>query len=317
MNFAPNTFGVEVTIVELLRLRGLAESLGLSSHRIVTQNMIGAHASAIRGRGVEFDEVRLYQPGDDIQRIDWRVTSRTGTPHTKLFKEERQRPVQLVIDQRSSMFFGSQIAFKSVVAARLGALCAWGALAHQDRVGGVIIGETHSQFFKALSGKRGVLRIVQALTAFSQRLTTNNQSSSSQLRLNAILKELVVAVHPGSLIILASDFYDYNQKTLHYLSLLRRHCDLLCFKIHDPIEKKLPPADLYGVSDGTRELVIDTRFASLRKKFEDDFQVQARKIYQECAQIGVPLIEIATDDDLGRKLAGVFGGKASKMRRRA
>lgn len=305
--------GVVVGIPELVKLRGLATGLGLSSHRIVTRNMIGSHSSSIRGRGMEFDEVRVYQPGDDVQRIDWRVTSRTGKVHTKLFKEERQRPVHLVVDQRSTMFFGSQVAFKSVVAARLAAICAWATLSHHDKVGGVIIGDNSSQFLKALAGKRGVLRLIQSIAAQSQLVAEGNYRDGTKVALNGVLEELVAAAHPGTLIIILSDFHDYDQMSLKYLQVLRRKCDILCFGIYDPMEKSLPAAGIYGVSDGVRDLLIDTRGAGLRKNFEDDFDARIRRIYTDCAHCGVPFIRVSTTDNLSGRAKQLFGGKSRPL----
>lgn len=315
MNNPDKSNGVWVSTSELLHLRGAAESLGLSSHRIITQNMNGAHASTIRGRGMEFDEVRLYQPGDDVQRIDWRVTSRTGKTYTKLFKEERQRPIYVVVDQRTPMFFGSSVAFKSVVAARLAGLFAWGGLIHQDKVGGVIFGDKDYEFLKALSGKRGVLRLLHSLAKKSHALVTE-EASPTPLAFNSILHDLIAAVHPGSLLVLISDFHDFDETSLHYLKLLKSRCDIVCFNIHDPLEQSLPPANIYGMSDGKQEMIIDTRLSSLREKFASDFAQHSQELYEKCAKIGISLIHLSTSEDLTSSLARVFGAGAKKFGRR-
>lgn len=309
-------FGVEVSLEELLKLRGLAVGLGLSRHRVVTKNMIGAHASSIRGRGMEFDEVRLYQPGDDVQRIDWRVTSRTGKPHTKLFKEERQRPIHLIVDQRSTMFFGSKTAFKSVVAARLAALYAWSALAHQDKVGAIIVGAEKNQFLKPSSGKKAVLRVISSLVQFSGALARVPVGKEQSTDFATVLRELSAAAHPGALIILLSDFSDFNDECQHFLTLLRRRCDILCCKIFDPMEKKLPPANIYAMSDGFKELHINTRIEALRKRFEDDYEKHTQQLYSNCAKIGVPFLQLSTDDYLPTVLARAFGGMGRTVQRR-
>ena len=113
------------SLESLLRLRAEARSLGLSQ-RNMAAHQAGGYRSAFRGRGIDFEEVRVYQPGDDIRIMDWRVTARTGEPHTKVYREERERPVLFLVDQGASMMFGTQVAFKSVIAARIAALLALG-----------------------------------------------------------------------------------------------------------------------------------------------------------------------------------------------
>ena len=129
--------GVRLTVDELLALRRDALGLDLTSRYRVSSTLAGGYRSKFRGRGMDFDEVRTYQPGDDIRNIDWRVTARTGKPHTKLFKEERERPVFLLIDQSKHLFFGSRNALKSVVAARAASLLVWASINAGSRIGGI------------------------------------------------------------------------------------------------------------------------------------------------------------------------------------
>ncbi|MBY0274525.1 DUF58 domain-containing protein, partial [Candidatus Binatia bacterium] len=132
-------YGIVASVAELVALRSDAARLDASPRGRVRTLHAGAYASAFRGRGMEFDETRAYQPGDDVRAIDWRVTARTGRVHTKLFHEERERPVLLLVDQRMHMRFGTRDAFKSVVAARAAATVAWAARDQGDRVGGLIV----------------------------------------------------------------------------------------------------------------------------------------------------------------------------------
>ena len=134
--------GVRLTIDELLALRREAMALDLSSNYRVSSTLAGGYRSKFRGRGMDFDEVRLYQPGDDIRNIDWRVTARTGKPHTKLFREERERPVFLLLDQSKHLFFGSRVAFKSVIAARAASLLIWASITAGSRIGGVLFDDS-------------------------------------------------------------------------------------------------------------------------------------------------------------------------------
>ncbi|MEL0036505.1 MAG: DUF58 domain-containing protein [Gammaproteobacteria bacterium] len=135
--------GVRLTVDELLSLRQQASALDLASKYQVSSTLAGGYRSKFRGRGMDFDEARLYQPGDDIRNIDWRVTARTGKAHTKLFKEERERPVFILIDQSARLFFGSKVAFKSVIAARASALLVWACVNAGCRIGGVIFDDNN------------------------------------------------------------------------------------------------------------------------------------------------------------------------------
>ncbi len=132
--------------------------------------LAGLMTSRFRGRGIDFAEVRVYQPGDDIRTIDWRVTARTGVAHTKLFQEERERPVLLLVDQSSSMYFGSRVMFKSVLAARTAALLAWAVLERGDRIGGIVFSEHGHREIRPRRNKHAVLRLLNELHGFNQAL---------------------------------------------------------------------------------------------------------------------------------------------------
>ena len=133
--------GIYTSIEELASMRYNTTGLNPLAHKKALASMAGGHISSFRGRGIDFSEVRIYQPGDDIRNIDWRVTARTNKPHTKLYREERERPVYIVVDQCQSMFFGSKKTFKSVTAARAAANLAWGTIDNGDRVGGLVFSD--------------------------------------------------------------------------------------------------------------------------------------------------------------------------------
>src|SRR5690606_436223 len=162
--------GAFVTLQQLFDQRHVAHNLELDYNSRTRLGMTGAHISKIRGRGVDFEEHRAYQPGDDIRTIDWRVTARTGRPFTKVFREERERPVIIGIDQSASMYFGSQVAFKSVVAAEAAAIICWTTVDNGDRVGGVVFNESEQDLIKPRRGKRSALRLLNALSENNQRL---------------------------------------------------------------------------------------------------------------------------------------------------
>ena len=155
---------VSVTQAELIRLAGPARSIALDVLR-VNSLQTGAYVSHFKGRGMEFDESRPYQPGDDPRNIDWRVTARSSEAYTKLFREERERPVLIVTDLRSNMHFATQGAFKSVVATRAASLLAWAAHLRGDRLGGLIFGDSTHRELRPRLGRQAALRYVHELVS--------------------------------------------------------------------------------------------------------------------------------------------------------
>ena len=167
-----NPQGAYTDLSQLLRLRFAAQELKLFVKRPVKSQLSGAERTRFRGRGMDFEEVRLYQAGDDVRSIDWRVTARTQVPHTKVYREERERPVFVLVDQRSPMFFGSQQCFKSVLAAHIGTNLAWAALGNSDRVGGLIFGDTQQRDIRPRRSKHAVLELLHHLQDFNRQLHT-------------------------------------------------------------------------------------------------------------------------------------------------
>lgn len=211
----------------------------------------GQYLARFKGRGMEFDETRLYTPGDDVRSLDWRVTARTGKAHTKLFREERERPVFLSVDYRASMFFATRGMYKSAMAARLAALIAWSARRHDDRIGGQIFSEAGSTELKPDHGQAAVLRLLKVLVQQSQPATGNPPA----LALEEALIHLPRHARPGSLVFIFSDFRELTPAGEAAISRLSRHCDGILVMISDPLEQHLPPGwHRYG--DGVTERLV-------------------------------------------------------------
>ena len=157
--------GAEVRPEDLIGTRYQAKFINVSAASKTLAHLAGAKRSQRRGRGVEFEEVRQYAAGDDIRAIDWRVTARSGEPHTKLFHEEKERPVLVAVDLRKPMKFGSVNCFKSVLAAHCASLLLWSALQHGERVGGMVFGDEHAQDTRPRRSKHAVLSMVQSMVA--------------------------------------------------------------------------------------------------------------------------------------------------------
>jgi len=240
--------------------RGLSLKTGL-----IGAHQSGDYQSAFKGRGMEYDESRLYQPGDDIRNIDWRVTARTGKTHTKLFCEEHERPVHLWVDFRSPMFFATRGKFKAVIAAELASLFAWTAHRQGDRVGGIVFSDSIHHELKPQRGKSAVLRLIKHMVEHPgwQQPDVNEENQQGMLHSLINLRRLV---RPGSMVILLSDFRGFDENLRSHLIRLRQHNEVVMVHIYDWLEEYLPPAGHYRITNGQQELEFDTH----NQKFIND-----------------------------------------------
>ena len=291
--------GIEASVDDLIGLRFRARRLELGIGRRARHSMSGGHGSRFRGRGMEFAESRIYQPGDDVRSIDWRVTARTGRPHTKLFQEERERPVILLVDLGASMFFGTRTAYKSVVAAETAALIAWAAMGGGDRVGALVAGRSGHMELKPVAGRRGVLRVLHAIAALS-RPAADDEERRIGLR-DSLLRARHVA-RPGSLLVIISDFYGLDEDAAGHLSRMRQHNDMLACWIHDALEREPPPPGRYSVSDGWQTATLDTLSRRARSRYAESFAAEAEALRTTLGRLAIPLLPIATGDDVAEAL---------------
>ncbi len=294
---------------ELIALRQQAGKLDLSRKQAARAQLAGGHASHFRGRGMDYQESRIYQPGDDIRSMDWRVTARTGRPHTKLYQEERERPVVLCVDLNPGMFFASRGALKSVVAARAASLIAWAAAAHGDRIGALLFNGDHHEL-PPRGGKHGVLRLIRQLVAQSDPLENLKHPPHPQ-GFNGALARLRRVSRPGSLIFLLSDFYGINDgidgETGKHLMRLRQHNDVIAIQVLDALELAPPPPARYGVSDGQHTGILDTRSATARQAYADFFSQHHRALRDLMRSRAIPLLPLSTDDNVAEVLRRHLG----------
>ncbi|MFT5164126.1 MAG: hypothetical protein ACI9FJ_002727 [Alteromonadaceae bacterium] len=258
--------GVTLSTEELLQYQQKTGILDLSPRRSNQSKLAGNYLAKSKGRGMEFDEVRHYHAGDDIRTIDWRVTARTGTTHTKLFQEEKERPVFILCDLSDNMFFGSRLLFKSVQAAHLAALIAWTAKKRGDKVGGLVFNQNSHRELKPKSRQHGVLQLLHALTSLHEtgiEHLTQTEPQSAQATATSSNKQRVLLedacarlrrlAHPGSLVFVISDFKQTSDTTIKHLSQIARHNEVIACEISDPMEHELPTSShkqSLQVSDG-------------------------------------------------------------------
>ena len=246
---------------------------------------------------MEYHESRPYQPGDDIRSIDWRVTARSGQTHTKVYREERERPVLLWLDLSRSMFFGTRVCFKSVLASKLAALLAWSSVLHGDRVGYLVFSEQQHIEFRPTRGKRAVLQFIQQLAAHPAWEMENSGADEQQPGLHALMR-LRQVTRPGSLLVLLSDFRFLNSECRGQLAELARHNDVVMIHTYDPLEQVLPPPGHYRITDGASSVAIDTANPEVRAQYQQRYAEQQQELKQLCNELGLFQLDIATDSDM-------------------
>ncbi len=254
--------GIHLDATELIALRPRCNALCLPMHSPAASALAGAYRSRFRGRGVDFLESRNYQPGDDIRNMDWRVTARTGRPHTKIFQEERERPVLVVLDAGPSLFFGTRRRLKSVAAGMMAASVAWTAVRRGDRIGAFLFASGEHRELRPAGGRRGAMRVIQSLVEWLDP----ERAKPGEAPLSAALERVRHAVRPGSLVIVISDFFNLDEACNRHLSRLRQHNDVIGCQVIDPAEESLP-AGRFPITDGTQSSLLDTTRASARERF--------------------------------------------------
>ena len=306
-----NASPVSISQAGLIRLSGPARAIALDVLR-VRSLQTGAYVSHFRGRGMEFDESRPYQPGDDPRSIDWRVTARSTTAYTKLFREERERPVLVVVDLRAGMHFATRGCFKSVNASRAGALRAWSAHHRGDRLGGLIFGDTTHRELKPRLGRQAALRFLHELAGHPDWAGTVGDRSQAAEPLTQAMSALRRVARPGSLVIVISDFAGFTLKAQSYLSSVARHNEVLAIFMNDPLERELPPPGRYRLVAGDGELAIDTQSAAARREYEQAFTGRLHALEAFCQRYGVHLMPLSTEDDPVSALQTALGRRGHR-----
>lgn len=301
----------------LIQLRLSANQLPLDSGKIHAKQG-GAYISSFKGRGMEFDESRIYQAGDDIRNMDWRVTARTGTAHSKTFREERERPVLIYLDLCPSMMFATRKKYKSVIAAEIASLLAWSASKNNDRVGSLIFSPEEQVISKPRRGKTAVLDFIGHCSKHSAWLSTQQKSATDSGQSKAADKNKISAVsrlrkitHPGSLIFMISDFHDLQENDYSHIANTARNNDIIFINISDPFEINLPPSGSYKLSDGDKELQLQTANKKTREQYHQHYLDRKQQLKNFCRKHRIHIIHISTDDDILETLKKGLGIKGT------
>ncbi|MGB5598480.1 DUF58 domain-containing protein [Thiothrix litoralis] len=288
----------------LLSLQGQVRTLRLAKKHIRSRHA-GLHRSVHKGRGMDFAESRMYQPGDDIRSIDWRVTARSGRVHTKVFEEEREKPVLLWVDLRPSMFFATRGRFKSVVAADVASLLLWKTLDDGDRIGGLLQNGEHVEF-KPSRSRSAALHFLRELSDMTRGKPVVERSRSD---LQASWTRLRRVTQPGSQVFVLSDFRQANPAALRQLAMIAEHSQLTLVAIHDPFEEKLPATSgSLRLTDGKRNLLLNLGLRLWRDRYAKRVEQTAKTLQDFSRSHRIPLVQLSTADSDNERLLKLSRG---------
>jgi len=305
--------GVYVTLDELMKFSYLAKGFSFLPSQPVHSILSGRNASKMRGRGMDFSEMKQYVQGDDPRSMDWKATRRTGKPYIRVFNEERDRSVWLVVSQRNSMFFGSEMMMKSVSAAHLVALTAFKVLDSGDRVGAVIYNDEKLSFFKAGRAKQGVMQMLSELTVQNQALKASN-SKNENTQLNEALKIITATAKHDDLIILIGDGMGGDKESAKYITTLASHNDVIATLIYDPMEKELTKSASLFFSDGKDAVDVNSNDKNFQKRFKEMLEERANTLTKLATQHAIPLLKISTHRAVLEQVLEQLGRAASNKR---
>jgi uncharacterized protein (DUF58 family) len=299
--------GVHVDAASLAKLESAARDFGLLPRQPVHSLLSGRHASKVRGRGLAFEELRPYLFGDDIRNMDWRVTARTGVPHVRVYTEEKDRPVLLLVDQRMNMFFGTRRAMKSVAAAEVAALVAWRMLADGDRIGALVFGDEEMTELRPQRSRDAVLHLLGEVARHNQALHAQASPVRGSGQLNQALLHAAHLAHHDHLVVVVSDFEGRDDRTRDLLLQLSAHNDLLAVLVHDPFLSELPPSGDLVVSNGELQVELGLGRDPIRRGIAEFVDDQKRELFAWQHGIGVPVLPVSAAEDSAAQLRHLLG----------
>lgn len=291
-----------VSLNDLLKMEHLSRGFSfLASKQKVRSILGGKHASKLRGRGLDFEEVRNYVAGDDIRNIDWKVTARTQKTHTRVYSEEKEKPALIIVDQSKSMFFGSQKKTKSVVAAEIAALTAFKVLKEGDRVGGVVFADKGIDIIYPKRDRKNILRFLEKIVTRNRELI-DSEPIEFDKALNSVLSKVKNIITHDFLIVIISDFHRYNPDIIKFISRLSVHNDVILTKVYDPMEKMIPESIIIA-GDKKHQLLLDGEEKKLRDRFKNAFTDDFEKFKEQMKKHRIPVLSIdtVTDTDIQLK----------------
>ncbi|MDR8401043.1 DUF58 domain-containing protein [Paraburkholderia sp. USG1] len=301
---------VYVDAAHLAKLEFQARGLSFVAPAPVSSVLSGAHASRLRGRGLNFEEIRGYLPGDDVRHIDWKASLRLGKPQVRTYTEERDRPLLVVVDQRMSMFFGSRRAFKSVVAAETAALAVWMGFAAGDRVGGVLFNDSQLVRIKPLRSRGRIRTLFGALASMNGALHAESEARTAYDQLDAALEGVLQLAGHDYLICMVSDFAGAGARTRKLLRQLSAHNDVVAAMIFDPLWQQVPGHRALVVSEGRLQVELRIEQARVRQPLSSLFSGRTAEVAELLRTSGVPLLALSTAEPAVDQVRRLFGERA-------
>ncbi len=299
--------GTYATVESLMALSLKAKGFAFLPRQPSNSILSGRHTSRLRGRGLNFEELRAYLPGDDIRTIDWKVTARTRRPYVRVYTEERDRPALLVVDQRQSMFFGSRLNMKSVTAAEAAAVSAWRIIGVGDRVGAVVFNDREIEQIRPHRSRRTVLRILDLLAEQNTELRADAILEGRQMMLNQALRSAAALVTQNHLVMVISDFDGADEQTELLLRGIASHNDVLAVMVYDPLRSKMPPPRNLVLSDGNLQVEIETGNKVVRRNVAEIADERANKILGWKASLGISVLSLSSGDETVDQIRHLLG----------
>lgn len=303
------------TLDALIRLQYDARGFSFLHKQPVTSLLAGRRASRIRGRGLDFEEIRAYRPGDDVRLIDWRASARTGSTQTRVFTEERDRPTLIVVNLTSATFFGTQHATKTAVIAQTAALVAWRSLQSGDRIGAVLFGDDDLEQHRPHRSRGGVMRVLGAVARRAAALPNAPMRAVASGPLNAALRAAATMVTHDWLVVVISDLQAADEESRTIIGAMARHNDIVAVAVSDPLERALPEAPWRGIAtDGARIGVLDPARGGLGAAVPDRHAQRVASLKESGLQLQTPLLPIGTEEQAAPQLRRMLGAMAAPRR---
>src|SRR5262245_42076822 len=299
--------GVYATVANLAMLERAARDFSLLPRQPVNSLLAGRNGSRLRGRGLTFEELRQYVPGDDIRTMDWRITARTGKPFVRVYTEEKDRPAMFVVDQRINMFFGSKRAMKSVTAAEVCALGAWRVLAQGDRIGGYVFNDDRIEELHPYRSRQAVMRFIEAVAEQNALLRADGEARRNSTQLNAALMRVARVSRHDRLLVIVSDFDGHDALTRDLMLELALHNDVIAVVVYDPFLLRLPQSGQLVVSDGELQVELEISGERTRRAIGEFVDARARELLAWQHEIGVPVLPVSAAEETAPQLRRLLG----------
>jgi len=290
------------------------KQIEVRTNRLVNDSLAGSYHSVFKGKGMNFDEVREYVPGDDIRSIDWNVTARTGIPHIKKFIEERELTIMLMIDISGSGDFGSTDGSKREMMAELGSVLAFSAVRNNDKVGLVLFTDFIELYIPPQKGRSHILRVIREILFFQPERKQTDLKVPLDF-INRVIKRKCVTFLISDFC-LSGDHDDNLEELASKLQISNRHHDLISFVVTDPREMQLPDVGWITVEDAEsgHQVELNTSDPTVRKGYHEIAADRKKKLHHTLRSAGVDILDLTTEEPYIQPLLGFFNARKRRMR---